>query len=472
MMIYKKNAQGAFILALGIAISGCSSTQITDIYKSEGRLAYEKAFSINHNYRSQGKHEEYLKQSSDLGYEKGQLEYGKFLVARKFDEEQVKDGLGLLRSLETSGNKEAASYLRSERNIIETKLSALGGDEAALINLCATYIEDERSTTNPIEEVCQKAADTGDIGAIYNNGLYLVSNEQKETGLKYVTKAAEKGLSKAQWYLYRNTDVDAQKWFDRALANHYPKALYEKGMVLVKQGDENYEVGVRYLREAANEGHYEADRYIKENEFYISVFRGLKNKEPEALFKYGKHVINESGKYTDEDGLSYIKEAAKKNYAPANEFLAVHADVIEADTIIKNGNAQEMLNTGLRIYSIEGPRGDLTQVFKLLEASSHLGSGSASRKLAVIYEQTGKTRQAIKYYIKAGEQESDAISYNDAAVLLYNTNAGDWLKYLQLSARMGNHTAVTNLNMFSNYYSVACANLHCSSTIPRPTFYR
>ena len=258
----------------------------------------------------------------------------------------------------------------------------------------------------------KKAADNGDLDAMYDYGVFLYLNTPDyETALKYFYDAASRGYALAYgeigMILYREKDdvENAEKWFQEAVKADciIPPIAFEYGMLLFVEKD-NLNEALKYLFIAA-EAEYEPAYPI------IGAILNIQNKidDAEQWFKKAEQANFLSHAtaydygmllYWDRDeleqALKYLFIAAKDDYEPA------FGDI------------------GIIYYRDKNDKETALKWFKKAENVDCLYPPAAF-EYGELLSELGKTDEAMEKYLIAAEGKYD-LAYEAIGDIYYQRN--------------------------------------------------
>jgi len=167
--------------------------------------------------------------------------------------------------------------------------------------------------------------------AAYEHGmdLYLQHNDPA-SALKYLIKAAKSGYTKAYGEIgiilnrEKNEPEEAEEWFKKAEKSDslFPAAAYEYGMLYYLEKDD-WETGLKYLLESANQGYelaygdigiitYLYKEKIDEAEEWFKKADSSDCLLAPAAYYYGLLLYLDKGKWSE--SLKYLKKSAEEGF--------------------------------------------------------------------------------------------------------------------------------------------------------------
>jgi TPR repeat protein len=172
------------------------------------------------------------------------------------------------------------------------------------------------------------------VAAVYEYGMELYfQNNDPTSALKYLIKAAKLGYQKAygEIGIILNRELNepdkAEKWFIKAEKSDslFPAARYEYGM-LHYLSKEDWETGLTYLLESANQGYelaygdigsivYTYKENIDEAEKWFKKAEQSDSLLAPAAYDYG--VLLWLGKDSWEESFKYFQKSAEEGFEPA-----------------------------------------------------------------------------------------------------------------------------------------------------------
>ena len=168
----------------------------------------------------------------------------------------------------------------------------------------------------------------------YKKGMDLyLQNDDPTSALKYLIKAAKSGYSKAYGEIgiilhrEKNNPDKAEEWFIKAERSDslFPAARYEYGMLHYLSKDD-WEIGLKYLIESANQGYelaygdigsivYTYKENIDEAEEWFRKAEQSDCLLAPAAYDYG--VLLWLGKDNWEGSFKYFQKSAEEGFEPA-----------------------------------------------------------------------------------------------------------------------------------------------------------
>ena len=332
--------------------------------------------------------------AAEEGFYHAQAEYGKRLLHGQGTAKNVEKGLAAIRQAADAGYTEAQTALYW---IFEKGLEVPRDPDAAALWL-------------------KKAAESGDKYALFTLALRKIKHGPEQSivdqGVAEITDLAEKGYSKAQWYLGSHYEkegpdqdlVTAFRWYQRAAEQGETLSTLSLGEMLVdgRGTEKNVDLGLRLMTKAAKQG------------------------APYDQNQLGSKLI-ELGKI--EEGEFWLRESAKQGYRYGQSELGRHliekkaspAEVDEGIELLKlvanSGDAYAMWSLAHYYDNGIGVDRDPKKAIRWYEKSASLGDGSSAGRLGHMYfEGVGVDKdhtKAIEWFRKAAGQ-----GYHFAYVML------------------------------------------------------
>ncbi|RAP25871.1 hypothetical protein DID78_07115 [Candidatus Marinamargulisbacteria bacterium SCGC AG-343-D04] len=229
------------------------------------------------------------------------------------------------------------------------------------LRLYSPLVQSVQKTPEDLNDECFK------LGLSYQKGRGV--DQSNEEAFKWYKLAADQGDAIAQtnlgWMHYKGEGVDqsdtkAFEWIQKSADQGHPLAQYILGCKYFEKGlTQSNEEAVKWFQKAASQGHKMAMRYLKE----------IATKNSLAQCKLGSLYISGDG-------------------VPQNFQEAVRLYTLAAE----QGLAEAQFNLGTLFYKGKG--------------------------VALVYSEKGRLEQAVKWYIKAVDQELPMDQANLGDVLL------------------------------------------------------
>jgi len=132
-----------------------------------------------------------------------------------------------------------------------------------------------------------------DLGIVYKDGLEGICEKNLNLAFVYLKRAAEKGMTLAQYWLARmlesgaGVDQDASaalKWYRLATENGHVQAMYRLGLSYLKGEDtiaKNFAFGLMNLNNILLKMDYRYFKDVGEELSYVNSFREVINRVPD-----------------------------------------------------------------------------------------------------------------------------------------------------------------------------------------------
>lgn len=269
----------------------------------------------------------------------------------------------------------------------------------------------------------KKQADSGDIDAIYDYGIFLyLEIHDHETALKYLLEAASKnyGMSYGDigviLYIEKNDFVNAEKWFKKAenVDCLLPWAAYEYGMLIYHE-KEDYKRALNFFYKAANE-----DYELSYSEIGIILHKEMNDaKTAEMWFKKAEKANYLSAPAAYEYGMLIYFE--REDY---DEALKYHYKAASDKYELSYGEIGSLL------FSYRRDLQNAQKWFEKAEKVDCLFAPSAY-DYGMLYLELGDDDKALKYLLAAANDNYE-LAYEEIGEIYYKRNdienAEKWYK--------------------------------------------
>ncbi|MBT2231669.1 tetratricopeptide repeat protein [Nonomuraea sp. NEAU-A123] len=327
--------------------------------------------------------------------------------------------------------------------------------DTVIIGLSASFA-DQRKVS---EQAFRRAAETGNIGAMYSLGVILKSAGQTKEAEQWYRRAAETGHPDAMnnlGILLNNTDrtSEAEQWYRRAAETGNTSAMYNLGILLDNVG--NPEEAEQWYRRVAEIGHTNAMRNLgillakanRTEEAEQWYRRAAENGHANAMHNLGI-LLAETDR--TEEAEQWYRRAANKGHTGAiyslGNLSSNKGRVEEAEQWWRHAARTGHTNAMNRLANLLKKKGRVEEAEQWWHQAAQAGDTDAIYNLGVLLATTGQTEEAEQWYRRAAENSHANAMYN-LGILLIETDrteeAGQWWHQ---AAQAGYTEAMYNLGV-------------------------
>lgn len=443
-----------------------------------------------------------------LGQTESQFKVGQYLIEGRNDfPNDTKKGIDYLKESMNNGNTDSLIYYidmlikgkmipsnhLKERKLLETRLKSK--DEGAYYLMYGKLFKNEKNYSLS-KEYFERSMKTGNIESHYEYGELIrkgyiesiIQGEIDKCYMKAINEGSLKAMFKYGLYLKSNSnEIKGSQWIKLSADKGYSKALYYMGtlMEIDKSNEDNVvfhdDESIQYFKRAAYEGHTESmNKYGCKLLKLLQRSPNVENKDEvirflkkacdkgclESMNEYGKLITEENSgaHYNPKEGARFVKIAAENGYANAMASYArllkygkgVAVNINEAVRYykmgIENGSVQAMNDYGYMLKHGQGVGVNYEEAIKYYKMAIDNGYSVAMNNYARMLQNGDGIKvdyqEAIKFYKMAIDKGNPTAMNNYAHMLKsgqgVEINYQEAIKYFKMAIDVGNPIAMNN----------------------------